>query len=378
MRLGLTAAIATIACLAGAQSAAAVPAETTITAGPADGSLTRDNTPTFEFTANQVNVSFTCTIYREGVTTPYACGSPFTPPAPLPDGPYTFAVASTNSVPETETIAKTRTFTIDTSPPETSITAGPAEGETINDDAPAFAWASSELNSTFACLADGVALASCDLAFASGAAAGPHSFSVAATDAAGNTDPTPATRNFTISLRGAPPTIAHCNYDGNVIVGTTGADVKIGTPRTDLMFGLGGNDVLSGVNGPDCIAGQGGNDRLRGGAGDDLLSGGAGNDNLSGDVGRDELRGGLGNDTITGGAGLDTLVGEIGSDRLTDRSGRDSFSGGPGNDRIDARDTTPFGRRATDSVTCGTGRLDVALVDRSDRVSRDCERVTRR
>jgi Ca2+-binding RTX toxin-like protein len=374
MRLGLVAVTATLGCLAGAQSAAALPADTTITAGPAEGALINDNTPTFAFSSSQADSTFGCSIDAAAA---FGCTSQYTT-GPLPDGGHTFRVAATNSVPETDATPAVRSFTVDTTPPQTTITAGPAEGESINSDAPAFAWASSETNSTFACIADAIPLMSCELAFASGASAGPHTFSVAAIDTAGNTDPTPATRNFTVSLRGAPPEIPGCLYDGNAIVGTSAADTRIGTPKTDLIFGLGGNDVLSGVGGPDCITGQNGNDRLRGGPGDDLLLGGAGNDRLTGDAGRDELRGGFGNDTITGSAGLDILAGEGGNDRLTDTSGRDSLSGGAGNDRIDARDSTPFGRRASDIVACGSGHFDVALVDRGDRVNRDCERVTRR
>ena len=375
-RLGLATVVAAVGCLVGAQSAAAIPAETVITAGPANLALINDNTPTFEFAANQTNVTFTCSIDAPGETTSFPCASPYTTP-PLPDGGHVFRVAATNSVPEPGAPAS-RSFTVDATPPDTTITSGPAEGAVINDDAPVFTWASNEPGATFTCVADAIPLTSCDLAFASGAFAGPHSLSITATDAAGNADPTPATRNFTVSLAGAPPEIPRCVIDGNVVVGTNAADTRIGTPRTDLMYGLGGNDVLSGVGGADCITGQNGNDRLRGGAGDDLLLGGAGNDRLVGDAGRDELRGGSGNDSITGGAGLDVLAGDAGSDRLTDTSGRDSFIGGAGNDRIDARDSTPFGRRAVDTISCGTGRFDVVLADRGDRVGRDCERVTRR
>ena len=63
---------------------------------------------------------------------------------------------------------------------------------------------------------------------------------------------------------------------------------------------------------------------------------------------------------------------------LSDAAGRDRFSGDGGNDRIDARNGTAAGRRGVDDVRCGTGNRDIALVDPRDRVSRDCERVTRR
>lgn len=375
-RLLLVVAAVVGGCLAGAQSAAAVPAETLIFSGPADNSLSNDNTPTFEFGADQASVTFTCSIDAPTATTTFPCASPYTTP-PLPDGGHVFRVASTNSSSETDPTPAARSFTIDATPPETFITDGPAEGETINHDAPQFGWSSSEAGATFMCIADAIPLMSCEDAFVTGATAGAHTFSVTSTDRAGNTDPTPATRSFTVSLEGAPPPIPHCLYDGNAIVGTNRKDTRTGTPRTDLMYGLAGNDVLRGAGGPDCITGGSGNDVLRGDAGMDYLAGNAGNDLLIGGAGDDELRGGTGNDRIGGSAGRDILIGEAGADRLTDSRGRDSFNGGPGNDRIDARDSTAFGRRAGDTVNCGSGRYDVAFVDRVDRV-RGCERIVRR
>lgn len=377
MRLGLAMAIVAIGCLAGAQSAAALPADTTITAGIAENALTKDNTPTFEFASSQSESRFACSIDSAEASATFLCSSPYTTP-PLADGGHVFRVASINSISETDPTPAARSFTVDATPPETIIVAGPAEGEVINTDAPAFEWSSNEPGATFACIADAIPLMSCELAFATGASAGAHTFSIVATDPAGNVDPTPATRNFTISLTGAPPDLPHCNYDGNVIVGTAGPDTRTGTARTDLMFGLAGNDLLRGAGGPDCIAGGSSNDRLFGDAGTDYLSGGAGNDTLVGGAGNDELRAGIGNDSVNGGAGLDILVGDSGNDRLTDNRGRDSFRGGAGNDRINSRDNTPFGRRASDVVSCGTGRFDVATVDPGDRVNRDCERVVRR
>ncbi|HEY3021436.1 MAG TPA: hypothetical protein VGJ32_14660, partial [Solirubrobacteraceae bacterium] len=126
---------------------------------------------------------------------------------------------------------------------------------------------------------------------------------------------------------------------------------KVGTARADTIAGTRNRDV---------IAALGGNDNVRGLAGNDLICGGAGDDRLN------------------GGPGNDTLRGEAGNDRLTDHAGRDRLSGGAGNDRIDARDRTRRDRRARDAVSCGSGRRDVALVDRRDRASRDCEHVRRR
>jgi Tol biopolymer transport system component len=195
-----------------------------------------------------------------------------------------------------------------------------------------------------------------------------------------------------------------CPLLGLQIVGTPRADRLDGTAGIDVLFGLAGNDVLVAVAGADCVfggtgndrlsggagndllfgeagadrlLGEAGNDRLSGGAGNDRLSGGAGNDRLSGEAGNDRLSGEAGDDRLSGGAGNDVLSGGAGADRLTDSAGRDTFAGGAGADRIDARDRKPADRRRRDVVRCGRGR-DVALVDRADRVARDCERVRRR
>jgi hypothetical protein len=267
----------------------------------------------------------------------------------------------------------------DTTPPQTTITSGPAEGEIINSDSPMFAWASSEPNSTFTCVVDGVPIAECNDAFVTGASAGPHTFSVAATDPAGNTDPTPATRSFTSRLEGAGlPDLGGCPLDGKLSVATNGADSRTGTAGTDIMYGRGGNDILRGAAGADCVTGQAGNDRLFGGGGGDFVFGGSGNDRIAGEAGNDALYGEAGNDRLTGGAGRDTLDGGAGGDHLSDSSGRDTFAGGPGNDLVEARDTTPSGRRIADRVSCGSGRYDIAVVDAVDRVASDCERVRRR
>lgn len=80
---------------------------------------------------------------------------------------------------------------------------------------------------------------------------------------------------------------------------------------------------------------------------------------------------------IVGSAGGDRIVGRAGDDRLRGSAGADCLDGGPGrdvlvgewaDDRIDARDG------AADTVDCGLGREDIAIVDRFDTV-RGCEIV---
>jgi hypothetical protein len=144
----------------------------------------------------------------------------------------------------------------------------------------------------------------------------------------------------------------------------------IGTLADDILVGTDDADSLDGLDGDDCLAGRDGNDRLDGGSGDDAVYGESGRDQLVGSTGADRLSGSSGNDRLSGSSGNDRLVGSSGEDKLTGGPGRDKLSGGPSGDEIAARD----GSR--DQVICGSGR-DSVSADRSDTVSRDCERVRR-
>ncbi len=87
------------------------------------------------------------------------------------------------------------------------------------------------------------------------------------------------------------------------------------------------------------------------------------------------------NDRLVGTARADTLLGQGGRDRLFGASGTDFLHGGPGVDTVDAG---PGADRiavqydgARDSVRCGSG-ADVVNADLVDRVTSDCELVSRR
>lgn len=85
----------------------------------------------------------------------------------------------------------------DTTAPTTSITSGPAEGSTVGADSVDFGLGADEHPVTFACKLDGAAFAACTSpAGFDGLAPGAHTFSVRATDAAGNVGNT-VTRHFT-------------------------------------------------------------------------------------------------------------------------------------------------------------------------------------
>ena len=87
---------------------------------------------------------------------------------------------------------------VDTTPPDTTIGSGPT-GSTSSTSA-SFDFSSSETGSSFQCRLDTAAFAACNSPKAyTGLGATTHTFQVRATDAAGNVDPTPASRTWTVS-----------------------------------------------------------------------------------------------------------------------------------------------------------------------------------
>ena len=86
---------------------------------------------------------------------------------------------------------------------------------------------------------------------------------------------------------------------------------------------------------------------------------------------RCRVAGTRGADNLRGTSLRDLIHGLGGDDTISGRGDNDDLYGGPGDDVLFARD----GR--TDHLDCGPGR-DRVVADRLDRVSRSCERVSRR
>ena len=177
--------------------------------------------------------------------------------------------------------------------------------------------------------------------------------------------PSPAPGSPSSSFPGCPALTA------NVIRGTASANSLRGTARADRIFAAGGDDRVTALDGADCVDLGAGTDRGSGGSGADLLLGNAGADRIGGGSGRDRISGGAGNDRLSGNSGNDSITGGSGRDRLNGGSGADRIVSGAASDVISARD----GRR--DRINCGRGR-DRVVADARDRVSRNCERVSRR
>lgn len=135
-------------------------------------------------------------------------------------------------------------------------------------------------------------------------------------------------------------------FNGKTQLGTDAGETISGTGRSDLLKGRGGDDQVEGLDDRDCLFGNSGKDNVTGGEGDDVIRAGRDRDTVEGNEGNDEIR-------------------------LQD--GADSVKGGPGDDEIKAQ-----GQRrkegGVDKVNCGSGD-DEAIVDRWDKVSKNCEKV---
>jgi hypothetical protein len=178
---------------------------TTITGGPADGGAINTRDAKFDFTATKhpadTTLSFSCTL---DTLTDTACASGRQWP-PLGDGRHTFSVTSTVDFGADQTAisaATTRHFAVDLTPPDTTIADGPADGLLTNVRSATLSLSSSEPGSTFDCSLDGAAFAPCPgdaKAHFDDVGVGQVTLAVRAVDRAGNADPLPATRSWTVT-----------------------------------------------------------------------------------------------------------------------------------------------------------------------------------
>ncbi|MBK5274049.1 MAG: hypothetical protein JJE30_03220, partial [Desulfuromonadales bacterium] len=181
------------------------PPDTTITAKPADPS--NSAVPGFSFTATEANSTFECKLDSGSFA---ACTSPRNFTA-LAEGSHTFQVRAIDPAGNTDATPAGYTWTIDLTPPDTTITAKPADPS--NSAAPGFSFTASEANSTFECRLDSEAFALCTSPKSyTSLTEGSHSFEVRATDLAGNFDPTPD--GFTWAIDTQAPTVTSFTLPG--------------------------------------------------------------------------------------------------------------------------------------------------------------------
>jgi hypothetical protein len=175
------------------------------------GNKTKEKSATFAFkayepdeagnatTTETTGATFECQLVGPGQTAGYAtCTTPTTYPT-LADGQYTFSVRARDdaTTPNVDASPESFTWTVDTTAPETSFTAGP--GTWVLARSASFGLGSTEPGSSFRCALDGSGRycgSSASVSFASGT----HTVTAFAKDAVGNEDASPAARTFTMPL----------------------------------------------------------------------------------------------------------------------------------------------------------------------------------
>jgi hypothetical protein len=124
----------------------------------------------------------------------------------LAEGSHTFEVKATDAAGNTDATPASRSWTVDTTAPGTTVDSGP--GDPTNATGASFAFSSSEAGSSFECSMDGSPFVTCSSpAVYSSLSEGSHTFDVKATDSVGNTDATPASFAWTVDTSAPDTTI---------------------------------------------------------------------------------------------------------------------------------------------------------------------------
>ena len=171
--------------------------DTTIDSGPS-GVSNGDVSFTFSSSEPQL-LGFECRLDSSNASDWASCTSPQAY-SNLSEGSHTFEVRAVDAVGDPDTSPAARTWTVDLTPPQTTIDSGPS-GPT-NDASPSFGFSSDDPGASFECRLDSNQEADFQPCSSpqpySSLADGAHTFEVRATDTAGNTDPTPAAHSFTV------------------------------------------------------------------------------------------------------------------------------------------------------------------------------------
>lgn len=177
--------------------------ETTISAGPSGFVASSSTSLSFSGTDPNGILDYECRL-DGGVWT--ACTSPRTLSG-LGDGPRIFAVRAIDSAGNVDGSPASRSWTVDTVPPETSLTSAPSG--VLTSSGATLEFNGSDLNGVlgFECRLNGGSWSACSSPrVLSGLAEGAHSFEVRAVDVAGNRDSVPEVATWTTDTRGPTST----------------------------------------------------------------------------------------------------------------------------------------------------------------------------
>jgi hypothetical protein len=171
--------------------------------------LTKDNTPAFAFSGwdKFAGLRFSHKVVARGVAPESVAWSGYSPRTSvlpgrttgLDDGSYTFLVKAKDAAGNIDASPASRTFTVDTVSPGTTIHRGPTGMVSSAEARFTFSSKGEKRPTTFKCSLDDEAYTRCKSPWRHpGLSNGKHTFLVKAKDAAGNVDPTPAERTWTV------------------------------------------------------------------------------------------------------------------------------------------------------------------------------------
>jgi hypothetical protein len=198
------------------------PPDTIIDSGPSNP--TNQTSAAFTFHSTESGSSFQCQLDNGGFS---ACTSGKSYSS-LSDGGHSFQVRATDGAGNTDPTPASYDWTVDATPPDTIIDSGPSNP--TDQTSAAFTFHSTESGSTFQCQLDNGGFSACTSGKSySSLSDGGHSFQVRATDGAGNTDPTPASYDWTVDSTTQTPLSVGASFLPDAEVGVDySADLGIG------------------------------------------------------------------------------------------------------------------------------------------------------
>jgi len=192
--------------------------------GPA--TISSSTTATFNFHANEPGATFECKL--DGGS--YAACSSGASVNSLAEGAHTFYVRATDALTNVGNPA-TYDWTVDVTAPTVGIDTSP-NSPTANTSAN-LTYHSSEPGSTFQCKIDSAAAAPCGSSYSQVVTNGDHTFSVWATDPAGNQSSLPATVTWTVDTT---PPVVHINSGPSGFTHVTNASFSFDSPDATATF----------------------------------------------------------------------------------------------------------------------------------------------
>lgn len=215
-------------------------------AGPSGGAFTGGSTQTWTINTTDTTATSTkCSVVPSGtppVFGPCSGGAGSHSVSGKAHGAYVFTTRATDAAGNVADV--TRTFSIDTVAPTTSVVSDVADGAITTATSLGWAFDASEPGVSYACRVYPAALtpgafAPCSSATghtASGFAPGTYAFEVRATDAVGNVESAPVKRTFTVAATPPPPPVVVPDpvLTPETPSGSAGANGSDGTTPTNL------------------------------------------------------------------------------------------------------------------------------------------------